>query len=110
MQLLTLYVLYIYTYNNNNTAILNHLRQSECNGDINDFEITGRAKNYFFLRIKGSLLIKKFKPDLNNKVISIPYLRSCRYMRFSYLSLIIFVLVFLNVWFKFFCFYRCISM
>ena len=48
-----------FTYNpnnNSNTAILNHLRQSECNGDINSFEIIGRAKNDFFLRIKESLI------------------------------------------------------
>ena len=55
-----------YTYNpnnNNNSGILDHLHQSEeCNGDLNNFEIIGRANNDFYLRIKESLLIKKFKP------------------------------------------------
>ena len=61
-------------------------RQSESNGDINDFGIIGRAKNNFFLGINESLFIKKFKPDLNNKVISFPmllfdlYLPCCRFV------------------------------
>ena len=72
-----------YTYNpNNNNAILNHLRQSEYNRDINDFEIIGRAKNDFFLRVKASLL-----KSLSLKSLVFPCfslislcLRSCRYM------------------------------
>lgn len=66
-----------FTYNpnnNNNTSILNHIRQSDCNGEFNDFAIIGQARNDFCLRIKESLLIQKFKPDLNNKINSIPLL------------------------------------
>ena len=65
-----------FTYNpnfNNNTAVLDHLNQSgECSGDLSNFDIIGRANNDFFLRIKESLLIHKFKPSLNNKDKSIP--------------------------------------
>ena len=58
--------------NNNNSTILQHLHQSEeCNGELNDFEIIGKAKNDFCLRIKESLLIQKFKPSLNLKEKSI---------------------------------------
>ena len=65
-----------YTYNpnnGNNSIILDHLHQSEeCNGNLDNFEIIGKANNDYFLRIKESLLIKKFKPLLNSKDKSIP--------------------------------------
>ena len=65
-----------YTYNPNNTnnsAILDHINQSiNCNGSLDNFEIIGKAKNDFFLQIKEALLIKRFKPCLNNKDKSIP--------------------------------------
>ena len=52
-----------YTYNpknNNNSTILDHLHQAEeCNGELNDFEMIGKANNDFCLRIKESLLIYK---------------------------------------------------
>ena len=43
-----------------------------CHGKLDDFDIIGKADNDFFLRIKESLLIKKFKPTLNLKGKSIP--------------------------------------
>ena len=59
-----------YTYNHansNNTIVLNHInRNSNCKGTLDSFDIIGRAKNDFFLRIKESLLIKKIKPTLLN--------------------------------------------
>ena len=59
-----------YTYNpanSNNTTVLNHINQkSTCKGTLDSFEIIGRARNDFFLRIKESLLIKKIKPTLLN--------------------------------------------
>ena len=65
-----------FTYNpgnSNNTAILNHLHESRgCNGSLDNFELIGGAKNDFFLRIKESLLIKKFQPKLNQSGKSIP--------------------------------------
>jgi len=68
-----------FTYNPkniNNSSILDHLNQAEkCNGNHNNldnFEIIGRARNDFFLCIKESLLIRKFKPSLNLKDKSIP--------------------------------------
>ena len=65
-----------FTYNpknNNNTSILDHLHQPKrCHGNLDNFEIIGRADNDFFLRIKESLLIKKFNPTLNQKGKSIP--------------------------------------
>ena len=65
-----------FTYNptnDNNTSILTHLNQStNCNGSLDNFKIIGRANNDFFLRIKESLLIKKFKPALNQSGKSIP--------------------------------------
>ena len=58
------------TYNprqKNNTAVLNHINQSDrCCGTLDSFEIIGGARNDFFLRIKESLLIKKIKPTLIN--------------------------------------------
>ena len=67
-----------YTYNpnnNNNSAILDHLHNCEgCTGELSHFEIIGKAKNDYFLRIKESLLIQKFKPSLNSKDKSIPLL------------------------------------
>ena len=67
-----------YTYNpnnSNNSRILDHLHQSEeCTGDLTNFEIIGKANNDYFLRIKESLLIQKFKPSLNLKDSSIPLL------------------------------------
>ena len=65
-----------YTYNPknlNNSTVLDHLNQSkECNGSLDNFEIIGRAKNDFFLLIKESLLIHKFKPSLNTRDKSFP--------------------------------------
>ena len=65
-----------FTYNpnnNNNSGILEHLHQrDECNGNLECFEIIGMANNDFFLRLKESLLIKKFKPTINSKEKSIP--------------------------------------
>ena len=62
----------IYIYENN-TAILEHShRSAECKGNLESFEIIGRADNDFFLRIKESLLIKKFNPPLNQRGTSIP--------------------------------------
>ena len=52
------------TYNprdDNNTTILDHLHQSKiCHGKLDDFDIIGKAGD-FFLHVKESLLIKKFK-------------------------------------------------
>ena len=65
-----------FTYNpnnSNNSMVLNHLRLSEqCNGSLDNFVIIGQARNDYHLRIKESLLIKKFQPNLNNKVNSVP--------------------------------------
>ena len=67
-----------FTYNPNNvnnSTILDHLNQSiGCNGALENFEVIGRANNDFFLKIKESLLIRKFKPTLNSKDKSIPLL------------------------------------
>ena len=53
--------------NSNNTTVLNHInRNSNCKGTLDSFDVIGRAKNDFFLRIKESLLIKKIKPTLLN--------------------------------------------
>ena len=67
-----------YTYNpKNNTTILDHLQQAEeCNGELNDFEIIGKANNDFCLHIRESLLIQRFKPSFNLKDKSIPLLFS----------------------------------
>ena len=66
----------LYTYNpkhNNNSGILDHLHEKdECNGTLDDFEIIGKANNDYFLRIKESLLINKYKPTINSKEKSIP--------------------------------------
>ena len=59
-----------FTYNPknlNNTSVLNHLHQSGCRGELANFEIIGGARNDFFLKVKESLLIKKFKPTLLNQ-------------------------------------------
>ena len=65
-----------FTYNpnnNNNSGILDHINcQNSCYGNIDNFKIIGNASNDFFLRIKESLLISKFKPSLNSKDKSIP--------------------------------------
>ena len=65
-----------FTYNpnnNNNSGILDHIScQNSCHGNIENFKIIGGACNDFFLRIKESLLIGKFKPSLNYKDKSIP--------------------------------------
>ena len=64
---------YMYNPNNNkNSTILHHLHQfEEFNGELNDFEIIGKAKNDFCLCIKESLLIQKFKPSLNFEIFLI---------------------------------------
>ena len=59
-----------FTYNPknlNNTSVLNHLHQRGCRGELANFEIIGGARNDFFLKVKESLLIKKFKPTLLNQ-------------------------------------------
>ena len=65
-----------FTYNpkhNNNSGILDHINNSNtCGGDLNNFKIIGRARNDFHLRIKESILIRKFQPSLNSKDNSIP--------------------------------------
>ena len=65
-----------FTYNpgnKNNSTILDHIHHSRnCHGDLNSFDIIGRANNDFFLCIKESLLITKFKPTLNQAGKSIP--------------------------------------
>ena len=59
--------------NENNAAILVHShRSAECQGNLESFEIIGKADNDFFLRIKESLLIKKLNPSLKQKGTSIP--------------------------------------
>ena len=59
------------TYNrkcSNNTAVLDHIKQSDpCTGTMDSFQIIGGARNDFFLKIKESLLIKKVKPTLLNR-------------------------------------------
>ena len=50
--------------NRNNSGILEQLHHlGDCSRDINSFEIIGGARNDFFLCIKESLLIQKFKPN-----------------------------------------------
>ena len=65
-----------FTYNPgyiNNSTILEHIHHSRsCHGELDGFEIIGRANNDLFLRIKESLLIKRFKPTLNQAGKSIP--------------------------------------
>ena len=68
-----------YSFNpksNNNSAVLEHINSNNsCNGDIDNFKLIGSARNDFFLRIKESLLIRRFKPSLNYKEkLSIPLL------------------------------------
>ena len=73
-------------------TILQHLHQfEECNGELNDFEIVGEARNDFCLHIKESLLIQKFKSSLKRKKNSIVTLlkvisRSGRFVRIFVLS------------------------
>ena len=64
-----------FTYNPNNpnnSALLDHFNQTSCQGNLDTFELIGGARNDFHLRIKESLLIKKFKPKLNQSGKSIP--------------------------------------
>ena len=54
--------------NINNSTILDHLNQlNDCNGDLDNFEIMGRANYDFFLRIKESLLHVILNPHLAQK-------------------------------------------
>ena len=65
-----------FTYNpnnSNNSGILDHIHKGGgCHGDLDSFEIIGGARNDYFLRVKESLLIQKFKPTINSKSKSIP--------------------------------------
>ena len=65
-----------FTYNpnnSNNSGILDHIhKDGACHGDLDSFEIIGGARNDYFLRLKESLLIQKFKPTINSKSKSIP--------------------------------------
>ena len=85
-----------YTYNpknNNNSTILDHLYQAEeCNGELNDFEIIGKANNDFCLHIKeSSLLIQRY--SIATLLIGIVWL--CRCVTYFLLSSLI------NVYFLF---------
>ena len=58
------------------TAIRQHSLDSQHPASLDDFEIIGReqSRNDFKLKIKESLLIKKYRPKLNENVQSIPLL------------------------------------
>ena len=64
-----------YTFNpnnKNNTAILNHINHTSCNGKHENFRIIGSAKNDYQLCIKETLLIHKEKPKINTNERSTP--------------------------------------
>ena len=55
--------------NSNNSDILEHLHHSgDCNGDINSFEITGRARNDFSYVLKNHYLYRSFSLTLTQRV------------------------------------------
>ena len=59
---------------NKPTAVHNHITSSTHQASLEDFEIIGHERSGidYFLQIKESLLIKKFKTKLNENVQSIP--------------------------------------
>ena len=64
-----------YTYNpqnGNNSAILNHVNCKKCVGKEENFKIIGSAKNDFHLCLKESILIQKFRPQINTSEKSVP--------------------------------------
>ena len=64
-----------YTFNpnnKNNTAILNHINHTSCNGNHENFRIIGSAKNDYQLCVKETLLIHKEKPKINTNERSTP--------------------------------------
>ena len=64
-----------YTYNpqnNNNTAVLNHIKCNNCAANLENFRIIGSARNDYKLCLKESLLIQLHKYDLNTSVKSMP--------------------------------------
>ena len=53
------------TYIPKNAGVRNHLHQKEsCHGNLGGFKIIGQARNDYFLRLKESILIQKFKPTI----------------------------------------------
>ena len=54
------------------TEVRKHIHDCGHVSSIDNFEIIGRASNDFYLRIKESLLIKKWKPSLNITLDTIP--------------------------------------
>ena len=56
------------------TAVRQHILDTKHEASFDDFEIIGRerTRNDFKLKIKESLLIKKYKPILNENIQSIP--------------------------------------
>ena len=64
-----------YSYNpknNNNTAVLNHIKCSNCNANLDNFRIIGSARNDYQLCLKESLLIQLHKYNLNTNIKSMP--------------------------------------
>ena len=66
-----------YTFNpknNNNTAVLNHIKCGTCEANLDNFRIIGSARNDYKLCLKESLVIQLYKYDLNKNVTSMPLL------------------------------------
>ena len=51
-----------------------HITSTNHQGELLDFEVIGRdnLRNDFFLKVKESLLIKRYKPKLNENEASTP--------------------------------------
>ena len=65
----------IFTYNpqnSNSTTVLNHNNCNERNATLENFRITGSARNNCTLCLKESLLIQRYKFNLNKKVKGMP--------------------------------------
>ena len=56
------------------TAVEIHTTETQHQGSIENFEVIGRerSRNKFHLKIRESLLIKKYAPTLNKQDSSIP--------------------------------------
>ena len=56
------------------TAVYEHITSTNHQGELLDFEVIGRdnLRNDFFLKVKESLLIKRYKPKLNENEASTP--------------------------------------
>ena len=64
-----------YTFNpknSNNTAVLDHINCNNCDATSDNFRIIGSARNDYTLCLKESLVIQRYKFNLNKSVKSMP--------------------------------------